>query len=425
LRRHPLIATLRNLRGNARGCVLTEPMWGIPFNLYAPFASVYMLAFGLSDSQIGLITSLSLALQVFTSLLSGAIADKFGRRRTTLIFDIVSWGGPCLVWAFAQDFRWFLAAALLNSLWRIVHTSWQCLLVEDTDPELLVDVWSWIYMAGLLAAFVSPLTGLIINRFELVPTMRGLYLFAAIMMTGKAFVTNALVTETRQGQVRMRETRGQPLLAVLRGTPQILKQLLRTPLTLVTGGLIVVMGVYRTVHGTFWSILATQKLQVSAEFLALYPFARSITTMLFFFLAMPRLRRLDTRTPLLLGLLGLIVSQAILVLIPARSYLLLLLATIVEGCSLPMASTHIEKLAVITVDARERARIMAILYTVVLVFTSPFGWIAGRISEIERSLPFVMLLAMLVVGVGLTYLGSRVAVETAGKEKLAEQTAQI
>jgi DHA1 family tetracycline resistance protein-like MFS transporter len=425
LRKHPLIDTLHNLRGNARGCVLTEPMWGIPFNLYAPFVSVYMLAFGLSDSQIGLITTISLALQVFTSLLSGAIADKFGRRRTTLIVDIVSWGVPCLVWAFARDFNWFLVAALLNSLWRIVHTSWQCLLVEDTDPDLLVDVWSWIYIAGLLAAFVSPLTGLIIDRFELVPTMRALYLFAAIMMTGKAFVTNALVTETRQGLVRMRETRGLPLWSVLRGTPQILRQILSTPITLVTGGLIMVMGVYRAVHGAFWSILATQKLQVSAEYLALYPFARSITTLAFFFLVMPRLRRLDTRTPLLLGLLGLIVAQAILVLIPARSYLLLLLATILEGCSLPMASTHIEKLAVITVDAQERARILAILYTVVLVFTSPFGWIAGRMSEIERSLPFVLLLAMLVVGVALAYLGGRVAAETARKKKMAEQTAQI
>jgi DHA1 family tetracycline resistance protein-like MFS transporter len=423
LKRHPLINTLRNLRGNARGCVLTEPMWGIPFNLYAPFASVYMLAFGLSDSQIGLITSIGLGLQVFTSLISGAIADKFGRRRTTLIFDIVSWGGPCLVWAFAQDFTWFLAAAILNSLWRIVHTSWSCLLVEDTDPDLLVDVWSWIYMAGLIVAFVSPLTGLIINRFELVPTMRALYLFAAVMMTGKAFVTNALVTETRQGVVRMRETQGQPLFAVLRGTPQILMQILRTPITLVTGGLIVVMGVYRTVHGTFWSILATQKLQVPAEYLALYPFARSITTMLFFFLAMPRLRRLDTRTPLLFGLLGLIVSQAVLILIPARSFGLLLLTTIIEGCSLPMVSTHIEKLAVVDVDAQERARIMAILYTVVLVFTSPFGWIAGRISEVERSLPFALLLAMLVVGVGLTYLGSRMARAKAPAPAPVEQTA--
>jgi Na+/melibiose symporter-like transporter len=196
---------------------------------------------------------------------------------------------------------------------------------------------------------------------------------------------------------------------VLQGTPQVLRQLTHTPITLVTGGLIMVMGVYRTVQGTFWSILATQKLQVPAEYLALYPFARSITTMAFFFLVMPRLRRMDTRKPLLWGLLGLIASQALLVLTPARSYLLLLLATVIEGCSLPMAGTHVEKLAVIDVDARERARIMAILYTVVLLCTSPFGWIAGRISEVERSLPFVLLLAMLVVGVGLTYLGSRMA----------------
>ena len=398
-------------------------MWGIPFNLYAPFASIYMLAFGLSDSQIGLIASIGMGLQVFTSLVSGAIADKFGRKRTTLIVDIISWGAPCLVWAFAQDFRWFLAAAILNSLWRIVHTSWMCLLVEDTDPELLVDVWSWIYMAGLVVAFVSPLTGLIIKRFELVPTMRALYLFAAVMMTAKAFTTNALVTETRQGRVRMQETRGQPLFAVLQGTPQILKQILRTPITLVTGGLIVVMGVYRAVHGTFWSILVTQKLLVPAEYLALYPFARSMATMLIFFLVMPRLRRLDTRTPLLLGLLGLLVGQAILVLIPARSFVLLLLATIIEGCSLPLASTHIEKLAVIDVDAQERARIMAILYTMVLVFTSPFGWIAGRISEVERSLPFVLLLAMLAAGVGLTYLGSRMARARAPAPATAEQAA--
>ena len=94
--KHSLFVTLKNLRGNARGCVLTEPLWGIPFNLYAPYASVYMLAFGLSDGQIGLITSVGLVLQVFTSLLSGAITDKLGRKRATLVFDLLSWGVPCL-----------------------------------------------------------------------------------------------------------------------------------------------------------------------------------------------------------------------------------------------------------------------------------------------------------------------------------------
>ena len=255
--KHHLFRTLKNLRGNARGCVYTEPLWGIPFNLYAPYVSVYMLAFGLTDSEIGLITSVGLVLQVFTSLLSGAITDKFGRKRTTLVVDLISWGVPTLIWAFAQNFTWFLAAAMLNSVWRIVHTSWQCLMVEDTDPDLLVDIWSWITVGGLVAAFVSPLTGLLIDRFELVPTIRALYLFAAIMMSTKAFVTNAMVTETQQGLVRMRETKGQPLWSLLGGMPQVLNKLLHSPATLITGGLLVVMGIYRIVQGTFWSILVT------------------------------------------------------------------------------------------------------------------------------------------------------------------------
>ena len=66
--------------------VLTEPLWGIPYSLYAPYFSVYMLALGLHDSQIGLVASINLGLQVFWSLMGGAITDKLGRKRTTFDF---------------------------------------------------------------------------------------------------------------------------------------------------------------------------------------------------------------------------------------------------------------------------------------------------------------------------------------------------
>ena len=49
---HPLFQTLRELKGNPRVTVLTEVMFGIPYNLFAPFFSVYMLAFGITDQQI-------------------------------------------------------------------------------------------------------------------------------------------------------------------------------------------------------------------------------------------------------------------------------------------------------------------------------------------------------------------------------------
>ena len=75
MKNHSLITTLKNLRGNPRGCVYTEPLWGLPYNLYAPYISIYMVALGLSDRQIGLIVSISWGFQVLLASLSGVITD--------------------------------------------------------------------------------------------------------------------------------------------------------------------------------------------------------------------------------------------------------------------------------------------------------------------------------------------------------------
>ena len=112
--------------------------------MFAPFASVYMLAFGITDQQIGSLASLGLVIQIFSALLSGAIVDKFGRRFILLIADILSWSVPCLIWAVAHDLRYFIAAALINGLWRISHAAWVCLMVEDAEERHLVHIWTWI-----------------------------------------------------------------------------------------------------------------------------------------------------------------------------------------------------------------------------------------------------------------------------------------
>ena len=420
LSKHPLIRTLKNLRGNVRGCVFTEPLWGIPFNLYAPYVSVYMLSLGLTDGQIGLVTTIGLVCQILWMLISGAITDKLGRKRTTLIFDLISWSIPCIIWAVAQDFTYFCVAAVVNSLWRITSNSWQCLLVEDTAPDLLIDVYSWIYISGLVAAFASPLAGLLIKRYTLVPTMRGLYALAFVMMTTKFALTNKMVTETRHGQRRMQETHDQPLFALLRETPHVLKQILRTPRTMFVVGMMLAVNIAWMVRGTFWSILVTEKLQIPAQHLSTYTFVRSIVMLLFYFVVMPRLRDMDTRRPMLLGFLGLIASQVMLIGTPPGNGALLIIATVLEACSVPTVSTLLDKLVVVNVDEKERARVMAVLYAMVLVGTSPFGWIAGQISEIDRSLPFVLNIALFIVGGLLTYLAGPLAEGQAIREPLGQ-----
>ena len=404
LKNHQLITTLKSLRGNARACVYTEPLWGIPYNLFAPYASIYMLSLGLTDSDIGLITSIGLVFQIFWAMMSGAITDKLGRKRATLIFDIISWSMACLVWAIAQNFTYFVVAAIFNSAWRVPMNSWQCLLVEDTEPHLLVDIYSWVHISGLMVAFVSPLAGVLIGRFTLVPTLRGIYLLAFVMMTAKFLILNVAATETRQGEIRMAATKDQHVLTILHGSLNVLKDVLRTPATLFTTGLMLILHICLMINGTFWSILVTEKLQIAPQHLALYHFVRSMTMLLFFFLVMPKLRAMEVRKPLLLGFFGLIATQVMLISSPVKNYLWLLMATVMEGCSVPIANTLTDKLIVITVDPKERARIMAILYVIVIVCTSPFGWIAGQLSEVNRSLPFALNILLFSLGALLTYL---------------------
>jgi MFS family permease len=413
IRQHPLVETLISLEGNPRASVFTEPMWGIPFNLYIPYASVYMLALGVSDAQIGMIASLGLLIQPIFALLSGALTDKFGRRLTTFIADLLSWSIPCLIWALAQDIRYFVIAAAFNAMWRISANSWTCLLVEDADQNQLVHIWTWIHIAGLLAAFFAPLAGLLIGAIELVPAVRILYLFSFVMMTAKGWVLYRYSTETRQGYLRMEETRHKPLFSLLPGYSGVLRQILRTPRTLVVLGIMFVMGVVMMINGTFWSILATEKLGIPAEHLAIFPFAKSGLMLILYFVLVPRLKMHRFRNPMLLGFLGFLTANLVLVTMPSGNYGLLLLSVLIEAASLATFGPLMDSLVILSIDNVELARINAILAMVVILLTSPFGWIAGQLSEVNRVFPFILNMALFFVGIVLVWLAWRLSDQTA------------
>jgi MFS family permease len=407
LKSHILITTLKRLTGNPRGCVYTEPLWGIPFNLYAPYVSVYMVALGLSDVRIGMILSVSWGFQIILALLSGVITDKLGRRRTTLIFDILAWTVPALISALAQNYWYFLAAGVMNSFWRVTQNSWTCLLVEDADQRELIGIYTWIYIANQLVGFAAPLGSLLIGTFALVPTVRGLYIFAAVMFTLKAILTYWLTEETAQGRARLIETQHQSILHVLSGYGAVVRAIARTPQTLYTAGIMLVLSICALISGNFWAIILTEKLHIPAQNLAVFPFVKSAAILAFFFIVQPRINNIHYKLPMAAGFVGFIASQLLLIAAPSQSYGLLILSVVLEGCSYAAVSPLVDQLAVLTIDPKERARIQSILSVGVILLTSPFGWIAGMLSGIEKSLPFMLNVALFVAGAALAYLAGQ------------------
>ena len=402
MKNNPLIHTLIHLKGNSRACVYTEPLWGIPENLYGPYVSVYMLALGVSDTQIGIIASIGMISQIVFAFLGGVITDKLGRKKTTLIFDLIAWSIPCLIWAFSQNFYFFAIAALINGVMRVTANSWVCLLVEDCDKSKIVTIYTWVYISGLGAAFFAPITGFLVGIYDIIPTIRAIYILAFIMMTLKFFILNKYSTETGLGKIRLEKTRHVSVLKMFHGYGDVVKQILKSPETLMILTLMVIMSIVNLINNNFWAVITTEKLNVSAKSLGIFSFIKSVIMLLFFFLIIPKINVMKFKKPMIIGFSIFFISQTILIFTPEKGYYILVISIILQAFSLSLINPLLESLQVIMVDPHERARIIAVLFAIVLTLTAPFGWIAGALSGMDKRFPFILNLILLLLGVVVT-----------------------
>ena len=404
LKRNALIRTMLGLRGNQLACLYTEPLWGIPYNLYAPFVSVYMAALGLTPTQIGLVASLCVASQMVWALLTGVITDKLGRRRTTLIFDLLCWSIPALLWMGAQNFGWFVAAALVNGVWRVTETSWGLLLIEDAPRETLVHLYSIMNICGLLAGFFAPLAFVFVQKYSVVPTMRVLYGIAFVMMTAKFVILYFTTSETSVGKRRMAETRGVSLFGRLWDSRQVLVRMFHSRRTLLTIGFIACVTGFKGINDTFWPLLITEKLGIPAENLSIYSTLKTLLLLGCYFIIVPRLDLRRFRNPLLIGL-GLFAAQeALLLWMPKGAYALVLLTVVMEAFALSMLTPLGNSLQVVNIDREERARMLGFFAALCMLVTSPLSAIAGLIAETNRALPYALNLGLTLIAAGIACL---------------------
>ena len=411
--RNPLVRTLFGLRGNPKAAIWTEPFWGISMALVLPYLSVFMLQQGLADQQIGLLATIGMVSQMFWGLASGIITDKLGRRWTTLVFDILAWAIPSLIWAVSQNFWYFFGAALVNGTWQVVQNSWDCLLVEDADRKEIPRLYSLVKVASDCSALFAPIAVLLVAKWGLEHAVRVLFVNAAIMMTVKAILLFKFSEETTTGRTRMAETRGIPFTTLLIGYKGVIGNLmLRSKGTMFALAIMALIAAVTLVNGTFWPVVVTGRLGVPEAVLPVFPMVRSLLSILLFFTIIPRLTHTtNMRRPTVYGFAVYLLGQVLLVLIPAHStgthphwyvYALLGGTLLLDAFGAGVLYMLSESLVALHVDEAERSRVMAIQRMAVQLFAAPFGWIAGWLSGVGRAYPFVLTSALLAIGLLLT-----------------------
>jgi MFS family permease len=385
-------------------------MWGLSMNLCMPYASVYMLAIGLSDAEVGFIATLYMLSQVVFAFLSGPITDKLGRRLTTAVFDFLAWSVPCLIWLRAEGFWFFFVAALFNGAMKVTTNSWDCLLVEDAEKDQITRIYSLVIVSGQLSALFAPIASILVSKYTLVPAVRILYINAFIVMTAKIIVLYTCSRETRTGVVRMRETKGKSLVSLAGGYSGVLKIMGKSKGTVFSLVIMALVSAVGMVNITFWQVIASKKLGVPDSLLPLFPMFRSIIAIVFFFTVIPRITKKSLKSPLLLGFGSYVIGQTLLIVTPggtvggftALTYAMLLVSLLFDGFGSGILAMLAESLVALNVDVAERARVMALQHMLIMFATSPFGWIGGLLSGISRSLPFVLNIALLSIGIVAT-----------------------
>lgn len=393
-----LFTALRELKGNQRACVFAEPLWAIPYNLFTPFASMYMAAVGLNDAQIGLVASLGLLLQFIWGLLSGAIVDKYGRRKTMLVFGLVCWIIPCALWAGAQGYWYFLLAVFWNSMWRVTGNSFSCMMAEDGDPKTLVNTYAIINIMGMLAGLFAPIAGLCIDRFTLVPAMRVLYGLSLLLMAVKFLLQYRMSHESTVGLRRMEECKSISIVSLsFSGWRAYCKVLLQKRILLCVIWM-TLLNSFSTVQLTFWPLFVTSAFGVADSMVAVFTTVKTAVSLLTYLFIAPRIRLHMVRRPLLCGLfsqaLGLL-TLLICLPVSSRAVWAVFFSAACDAFGLAMLGPLSESLMSVSLPSLERARMNSFIFAVILLVSTPAGWIAGQLSQSSRALPLALNLGIL------------------------------
>jgi Na+/melibiose symporter-like transporter len=240
----------------------------------------------------------------------------------------------------------------------------------------------------------------VVDRLGLVPAVRGLFVFGFVVLTAKFVILYIYSHETVRGVQRIQETRHRSTISMLGEYRSVLGQILRSKPILAALSLMVITSIYTTISNNFWGVLFTEKLGFASAQISTYVAIRSIVMTVCFFLIGPRLTNLHRfRLPLWAGFGAFMLSQLLLVIMPPQAVFLLVISVLLEGVASALVIPMTESLLALSMESNERARVSAMVYVALIVIISPFGWIAGQLSALNRSLPFALNMGLFALGI--------------------------
>ena len=397
-----IFGSFRMLRGNTRVSVQMEPLFGIPFALYNFYLSLYMKSMGIRDVGIGWLIAISCVSSAVFSLMGGVITDHLGRKRTTLLFDFISWPLCLLIYAVSDSFWMFALGILLNSFSKVVGVSWNLMVIEDASNAERIAAFNILNIINFASGILTPLAGMAVSRFGIVPAERKFLLFGAVCMAVMILVRNHFYVETKVGQEILNAKIPFEPRKIFKGGlyGRSLAAIFQNREIGIAVAVYILFLTYIPI-GTFSSLYYapyfSEVLGIGESIVSVLGAVNSFGMLLIFVLVIPAVSRHFPERNMLIGILFQMVALLGYVLVPRGSLAAVVFFVAVFAVGFGLFRPFLDAILAEVTDGRERAGIYSLLNTAISVLSSLFGLASGYLYKTNPRMIYILSSGLLLI----------------------------
>ncbi|HEX3043250.1 MAG TPA: MFS transporter [Bacillota bacterium] len=408
-----IIQSFKTLKGNSRVSVIFEPLWGIPYVLYTFYLSLYMKDQGITDTQLGYLISIGFLASIFFSMFGGFITDRLGRKKTTLIFDLLAWPVSLLFYLIFESFWMFALAQVINGMARITAVSWNLMVVEDAEVQEQVAAYNLLNAINISVGIFTPLAGILVNYLGIINGEKFLLGFAVISMTAMILFRNHYFRETKVGREILDERKQH-----LKQQPNkqwkfdlsLLQSLKRKPMIIMALALSILFNAYIPI-GTFSSLyyapFLTEVLKLDKSAISILGGISAMAMLFVFAFLTPRLSHRKRFSHMAVGLVFQILALFMFITIPSAQFWPVIISVVLFALGYGVVKPFNDSVLAEVTAGKERAGIYAIHNTAVSISSAGMGVASGYLYKSNPDLIYVISIWILIVCIGfLAWLGS-------------------
>jgi len=391
---------------NARVLILTEPLWSISMSWVFFYRPIFLReSIKLSEIQIGLLFTVATLFSTVSPLAGGYLADRFGRKKVFMLFDSLGWLSSLAVWAITRNIWLALAAYVLEGVATVIYSVWECLLVEDTNPEHRASIYGYVSAIYNVGALSTPVAGYLVGSYGVDLGCRILFVFAFISLMPMFVIRQLYLRETEIGHQIMKERSFAGLKGYL------------SSLSMIKGNRTIAALLVISVIGNFYYaatsylplyLIDERGLDLSEEVASLIPAVSSISALVIASTIVPKLTSRNDYVKALASGYGLgCLAILLLSFSPKGSLPSALVAGVILGVysatAFSVSRTFLTN-EIEAADNRARAKILSITVTLSALLNLPTPTLAGYLFSLEPKLPFIAVSSALLISLATLLL---------------------